>query len=241
MRRTITRDCAIKAAVRIGPLLLCAAGCAADITGEASLPDAKPAHTPDAAIPQPDAPPPDAGPGPPLGSFDLTYYWVSLESDYGGAADTTIYDRSCGGLATVPSAFADSLVLEGTGRLADGRTLNYDGSCPCAFSPCFVVLDAQHPWGTGSGGRALVPFRSIAVDTDVLVIGKHYWIRELAGVLMPGLGFIHDGCVTADDTGGGINGRHVDFFAALREYYLHLDGELGLTHVTLHDGGTLCP
>ena len=226
--------------------LLFFCGCAADITGD--LPDAPaPADAPTGpdAVPHPDAfvPGPDAGPGPVLGTFTLTYYWVTLESDYGGAADTTLYDRSCVALATVPSAFADSLVIEGTGRLADGRTLNYAGSCPCAFSPCFVVLDAQHPWGTGAGGRALVPYRSVAVDTSVLVIGRRYWVKELAGVSMPGDegGYVHDGCVEADDTGGHIIGQHIDFFVALRDNYLVLDNRLGLSSITLYEGGGLCP
>ncbi|HKA90470.1 MAG TPA: 3D domain-containing protein [Haliangiales bacterium] len=230
------------------------AGCTAEITGD--LPDAPDspdsrdappdgAERIDARAPGVDAPAvgPDAGPGPILGTFALTYYWVTLESDYPGAADTTLYDRSCVALATVPSAFAQSLVIEGTGRLADGRTLNYAGACPCLFSPCFVVLDAAHPWGTGADGRALVPFRSIAVDPTVLAIGARYWVKELAGVTMPGAegGFVHDGCVSADDTGGHILGMHIDFFAALRSNYLILDNRLGLAAVTLYEGGARCP
>jgi 3D (Asp-Asp-Asp) domain-containing protein len=225
--------------------LILVSGCAAEITGD--LPDAAPApDEPSAAdAPAADAPPPgpDAGPGPILGAFILTYYWVTFEADYGGAADTTLYDRSCDALATVPSGFADSLVIEGTGRLADGRTLNFAGTCPCAFSPCFTVLDADHPWGTGAGGRALVPFRSVAVDPAVLTLGRRYWVKELAGVTMPGAegGFVHDGCVSADDTGGHIDGMHIDFFAALRDNYLVLDSELGLADITLYEGGALCP
>ncbi len=228
--------------------LILYAGCAAEITGD--VPDAAPASADavgqgDAAALTVDASPaaPDAGPGPILGAFTLTYYWVTLESDYPGAADTTLYDRSCTALATVPSAFASSLVIEGTGRLADGRTLNYAGACPCVFSPCFSVLDAEHSWGTGANGRALVPFRSVAVDPAVLTIGRRYWVKELAGVTMPGAegGYVHDGCVSADDTGGNITGMHIDFFAALRSNYLILDNELGLNDITLYEGGSLCP
>ena len=68
---------------------------------------------------------------------------------------------------------------------------------------------------------------------------------QIDGVMMPGDApwgdFVHDGCVSADDTGGGIIGMHVDFFAALREHYVALDGQLGLTDVTLHEGGARCP
>jgi 3D (Asp-Asp-Asp) domain-containing protein len=207
--------------------------------------------TPDA---MPMMPTPDAGPGDPgvtLGSFQLTYYYVPSEADYTGADDTNVYDASCNVLAVVPYNFAQSLSIEGTGRLLDGEVINYVGSCHCPTATdtttCYAPVDANHPWGSGAHNRPLVPFRSIAVDTTVLTIGHKYWIEELAGQKMPGDatdggGFVHDGCVTADDTGGHILGMHVDFFSALRAYYLTLDKQLGMiTHVTLHEGGARCP
>src|SRR5678816_3943773 len=97
----------------------------------------------------PDAASPDAAPrpnpGPDLGSFDLTYYWITAEDEFSGAADTAIYTPSCGVLAIVPAAFADDLDLEGTGRLADGRVVNVDGACGCARSPCYADVDADDP------------------------------------------------------------------------------------------------
>lgn len=186
-------------------------------------------------------------PGPLLGDYKLTYYYVTEEQHWagdGGVDDTGLYDPSCNLLAMVPAAFARSLSIEGTGRLSDGRVLNYSGPCPCATTPCYRFVDAQHPWGSGAGNRALVPFRSVAIDRDVLEIGRRYWVAELAGVAMPGEaplgGFVHDGCVSADDTGGGIDGQHIDFFSALRGYYLALDRALGLDEVTLYEGGNRC-
>src|SRR5262245_55103156 len=96
---------------------------------------------PDAASPYAT---PTADPGPRLGTFDLTYYWITSEDEFPGTADTAIYTPSCAVLATVPSAFADDLDLEGTGRLADGRVVNVDGSCSCARSPCYAEVDADH-------------------------------------------------------------------------------------------------
>jgi 3D (Asp-Asp-Asp) domain-containing protein len=188
----------------------------------------------------------DAGPaGMALGSFKLTYYWVAAEDDFVGPADTTIYDKSCNAIATVPAKFADSLSLEGTGRLADGRLLNVNGSCMCAYSPCFFEADAAHPWGYGVQNRALVPYRSVAVDKTVLKIGARYYVAELDGVAMPGEPpwgqFVHDGCIQAVDVGGGIDNKHIDFFVGLKASYKVLDGVLGLTTVSLSEGGAHCP
>jgi 3D (Asp-Asp-Asp) domain-containing protein len=187
----------------------------------------------------------NGSPGASLGSFVLTYYWVTAEDDFPGTKDTTLYDDSCGVIAVVTSGFADSLSVEGTGRLSDGRVVNVSGSCSCATSPCYGVVDAQHPWGYGAQNNALVPFRSIAVDRTVIALGTHLYIQEFDGVTMPGDpsygGFVHDGCVSADDVGGGIVGKHVDFFAALEANYRTLDGELGLNSVTVYAGGTRCP
>jgi 3D (Asp-Asp-Asp) domain-containing protein len=215
----------------------------------AAVPDS-PVATPDGPVATPDGPvaTPDAGgggPGPLLGTFKLTYYYVANEADYSGAKDTSLYEPTCDVLAVVPAAFAHDVIIEGTGALDDGRVFNYAGSCSCALSPCFRFVDAQHPWGNGAGGRALVPFRSVAVDRTVLTIGQHYYVAELDGVTMPGDpptgGFVHDGCVSADDTGGAIIGMHIDFFSALRAYYLTLDRELNLNNVTIYEGGDRCP
>lgn len=233
--------------------LLVIAGCSGEITGfVADSPDAAVAMTtPDGSVAALDAGTLDAPlttPGALLGDFKLTYYYVTEEERWagdGGVDDTPLYDLSCNLLALVPAGFAGSLAIEGTGRLTDGRVLNYSGPCGCQTTPCYHFVDAQHPWGSGSGNRALVPFRSVAVDRDVLTIGRRYWVAELAGIVMPGAGplggWTHDGCVSADDTGGGIDGAHIDFFAALRAFYIALDGELGLDEVTLYEGGSKCP
>ena len=167
-----------------------------------------------------------------------------MPGDGPGTPDTNVYDSGCNVLATVAAEFFASMSLEGTARLLDDRVLNYWGGCGCATSPCFSEVDAEHPWGSGSMSRPLIPFRSVAVDTNLIDIGTSLYVEELDGLFMPGDpptgGFVHDGCVVADDTGGGINGTHIDFFAALRDYYLVIAGDVGSNSVQLHEGGTLC-
>jgi len=193
----------------------------------------------------PDATSIDAPPaGSLIGTFQLTYYWVAHEADYEGTPDTNLYDSDCTVLATVTSDFADSITLEGTGRLLDGRVLNYWGSCSCPRSPCFFEVDEEHPWGVGVQNRALVPFRSVAVDSDVIDYGTSLYAPELDGVYMPGDApwgdFVHDGCLSADDTGGAIIGMHIDFFSALRDYYVDINADIGLSNILLHQGGARC-
>jgi 3D (Asp-Asp-Asp) domain-containing protein len=229
-------NCGTIGGVRGTAILVLIAACGGG-GGDGDSPDAA---TIADAVPRPE-------PGPSLGPFELTYYWVTAEDEFSGAADTAIYDEdaSCAVLAMVPAEFADSLDLEGTGRLADGRVINVDGSCSCPRSPCYFEVDVDHPWGYGVQNRALEPYRSFAVDRDVIEYGTPLWVVELDGVAVPGDppwgGFVHDGCVIAADTGGSIIGAHVDWFVGLRASYQALDGALGLDEVTVHDGGARCP
>lgn len=188
--------------------------------------------------------PASGDPGAALGSFEFTYYWVTEESAFGGSDNVSLYDSSCNVLSKVPQGFADAIKLEGTGRLTDGRVLNYWGSCDCSSAPCYFEVDETHPWGHGVQNRALTPFRSVAVDKDVVAYGTKLYIEELDGVQMPGEapwgGFVHDGCVSADDTGSAINGKHLDFFSARKPDYLSLNAVLGVSHVTVREGGDRC-
>jgi 3D (Asp-Asp-Asp) domain-containing protein len=183
--------------------------------------------------------------GPLLGSFALGYYWVTTEAEFPGTKDTNLYDPSCKLLATVTAGFAASLKKLGTGSLDNGMILSYDGACSCPTSPCYVVADAAHPWGYGVQGKALVPFRTIAVDPAEIPYGKHLYVPAFDGLDLPGSapwgGYVHDGCVSADDTGGALSGKQLRWFVALNAYSTSLDATLGLVAVLVYDGGTRCP
>jgi 3D (Asp-Asp-Asp) domain-containing protein len=177
------------------------------------------------------------------GDYQLTMYFVTHEEEVSpkiapandnaaiGDAELVatlpdlvpLYDRQCETLANVSRAFASQLALQGTGRLRDGRVLNVAGRCDCPRKPCFHVLPEQHKWGMGGSGMPLEPFRTVAVDPRRIKLGSLLYLPELDGMRMPGPpgvgGFIHDGCVVAGDTGGGIKGKQLDLFVGRRAYY----------------------
>jgi 3D (Asp-Asp-Asp) domain-containing protein len=181
-----------------------------------------------------------------LGTFKLTYYWMASEADTGDdrPANTTLYSPQCKPIAHVSRKFARHASLEGTGVLRDGRTINVARKCDCGYSPCFFVAEPEYRWGAGVGSRPLSPFRSIAVDPRRIKIGTTVYIAELDGLAMPGVppwgGFIHDGCVIAEDTGGGIKGRQIDLFMAREANYRAVFARHHINRVTVYDGTGHC-
>jgi 3D (Asp-Asp-Asp) domain-containing protein len=213
----------------------------------------------------------------PLGSFDITFYYVIGEEEIsaklakkkaandnhaaepGKGADpsltaiaaspelVTLYEpKQCSVIAEVTREFASQLQLQGTGKLSDGRVLNIWGKCPCERKPCFKVTETK--WGTAGSGRPLQPFRTVAVDRKVVKLGSLLYVPLLEGRTMPGRapwgGFVHDGCVVADDTGGGIDGNQLDLFVGRKAYFLGLSGSRGshawARHVPVFDGSKIC-
>jgi 3D (Asp-Asp-Asp) domain-containing protein len=209
-------------------VLVCAAAC----SGGASFPSTEPVdhgtagEQAEALVQAREERPRYRPPGRRLGRFDLTFYWIaedrSHRTDDGDGELTELYDPSCTPLATVSREFAIRLSREGTGKLRDGRVLNAARPCECGFSPCFRVIE-KHPWGVGVKNRPLAPFRSVAVDPRLVPIGSRLYVAELDGQPMPGAdpwgNYVHDGCVIADDRGGNVRGRQLDFFTGRRRYY----------------------
>ena len=158
----------------------------------------------------------------------------------------TLFTSTCTPIADVSREFASEIELQGTGKLHDGRVLNIAGPCRCDHSPCFTETGSQ--WGTGGTGHALSPFRTVAVDPKLVKLGSLLYVPLLEGRLMPGRapwgGFVHDGCVIADDTGGGIEGAKLDLFVGRKGYYLGLSGSEGshswAKHADVFDGSKIC-
>jgi len=160
----------------------------------------------------------------------------------------TLYNgRDCSPIAEVTPEFASALALQGTGKLRDGRVINVFGRCKCGQTrSCYTVTGRK--WGTAGTGRALDPFRTVAVDPAQVKLGSLLYIPALDGLTMPGRapvgGFKHDGCVAADDTGGGIDGKQLDLFVARHAFYIGLARRGGShswsKHVRVLDGKNRC-
>lgn len=177
-----------------------------------------------------------------LGTMWNTYYYLAMESDYSGPDDTILYDANCAPIAQVPADFSDDVCIQGSGRLSDGRVINYARTCNCGRTCptggiiCYQLLDAnRYPWGMGSSSNPLVPLRSWAVDSSFIARGTLLYAQQFDGVMIPAYdgigGFVHDGCFRADDVGGWIQGNHFDFFAGTHAMWLALEN-LFPTHST---------
>ncbi len=198
----------------------------------------------------------------------LRFYWLTREADYQDRADPTvakggacaipakqmseIYTASDLFIGRVSAKFACSLVLEGSGLMMDDRVLNYTGPCKYGYvsaasknrklpATCFEQLDVKKfPFGRGAGQLPLIPFKSVAVDRSVIAIGEPLYIPEFDGLQLPD-GSIHDGCVRADDTGGGIKKRKMDFFVVTYgNFRFLLDQLLGVSWITPHIEAPRC-
>ncbi len=178
-----------------------------------------------------------------LGSFKLTYYYMAEQE--GGRKNVQLYDRKgCRRIARVSRKDAKQLALQGGGKLDDGRILIYAGHCKCSGAPCYKLAQESHEWGTGVNDRPLSPFRSVAVDPSRVAIGTVLYVPELDGLTVPGHqpygGFVHDGCVVADDRGGGIKGRQIDFFVAKKVHYTAFSRRHHIRRVNVFRGGERC-
>ena len=197
----------------------------------------------------------------------LRFYWMVLESDYDEPASPNVPKSGRGKekvdekawvdvytplgffLGRMSERFAWALRLEGSGLMADGRVINYAGKCDVGYATassagkatCFEQLDVdQYPFGRGAGYRPLIPFKSVAIDPRLVPLGEPLYIPEFDGLVLPD-GSLHDGCVRADDTGGGIKKRKMDFFVVTYgNFRFLLDQLLGVSWITPHIEAPRC-
>ena len=189
----------------------------------------------------------------------LRFYWMVLEADYNDPGSPNaprsgrgkekvsetnrvdLYTPSGFFLGNFTEQLAWAVRLEGSMLMEDGRVISYAGKCDYGYGTCFEQLDiAEHPFGRGARKRPIVPFKSVAVDPRLVPIGEPLYIPEFDGMLLPD-GSLHDGCVRADDTGGGIKKRKMDFFVVTYGNFRFLLDQLqGVTWITPHIEAPRC-
>lgn len=150
------------------------------------------------------------------GDFKPTYYWVALETESNAPRNRSLYGMDGSVIAQVTEQYWRSIRLEGTGRLLDGRVLNFgawrrlpDGGRDILFRE----VDPYSPYGYGYENRPLVPFRSIAVDPEKIPLDSEIYIPAARGLVLPD-GAIHNGYFRAVDIGQAIQDLRVDIFVS---------------------------
>ncbi|MEK7355426.1 MAG: hypothetical protein AAB250_03210, partial [Bdellovibrionota bacterium] len=114
-----------------------------------------------------------------LGQLGPSFYWVALETKDGLKKDQEVKDMNGKVLVKVGAKFFRGLTLEGTGRLLNGKMLNWhgkiqrpDGTWEYRYRWC----GKEAPYGYGFEGRPLEPFKTIAVDPTVVPLDSVVFI-----------------------------------------------------------------
>jgi peptidoglycan/xylan/chitin deacetylase (PgdA/CDA1 family)/3D (Asp-Asp-Asp) domain-containing protein len=148
-------------------------------------------------------------PGPKLGTFWTTYYYVPNETDYPPLENSSVKDISGQVLSTVNSQFKKDVDVEGTGIIRSGKTINFAGRVNSEIRYRY----SKARWGWGIGACELKPFHTIAVDANMIPLGTVVYIPKAKGMKLPD-GSVHDGIFYAEDIGSAINHMHIDMFAS---------------------------
>jgi 3D (Asp-Asp-Asp) domain-containing protein len=151
-----------------------------------------------------------------IGSLKPTFYWVALETSDGQEHTKDLKDMAGNVMARVTAKYDAAIRLEGTGKMLDGRVLNFAGRGPKeggGIEVRFLVCPPEAPYGYGLNFIPLTPFRSVAVDPAVVRIGSKVFIPKAVGIHLPD-GTVHDGYFQAVDIGDAIKNKRIDIFTA---------------------------
>jgi 3D (Asp-Asp-Asp) domain-containing protein len=149
----------------------------------------------------------DAADGTKQGELHLraTLYYTALQQDYPAGDSAAFLDDQGAVLRRGSSEFHAAAATEGTARFADGEVLNLTGGGDTQWQR------TEASYGLSTNGCQLVPFRSAAVDPNLIPLGSRLLIPETAGIPLPD-GTAHDGVWLATDTGPDISGNRIDLF-----------------------------
>jgi 3D (Asp-Asp-Asp) domain-containing protein len=124
--------------------------------------------------------------------------------------------------------------MEGSGLLPTAGSSTTQAECEYGYGTCFSAVDPDtHRSGVAPGSARSMPFKSVAVDPRFIKIGEPVYVPEFDGILLPD-GERHDGCVRADDTGGGIKKKKMDFFVMTYANFRFLSTSCRVIWITPH-------
>jgi 3D (Asp-Asp-Asp) domain-containing protein len=150
------------------------------------------------------------------GGFLITAYILALEKEFPekpadkdpcGLKGTFNHDFLFKGKKDGPPPWG--VKFEGSGISRSGKFIQY---APKNGKDCFTVSDCPK----GASGGCMKEGVSVAVDTDVIPLGSELLIEDV-------------GARTAEDTGGRINGHHIDV------YYGKQKTSAEANNLSLHD------
>jgi 3D (Asp-Asp-Asp) domain-containing protein len=142
-----------------------------------------------------------------IGRFRITFYYLVDEADYKPSTRWAIRDMRGNVIARTSFNFRRHLLMEGSGRLRDGRVVTYQRHLHGEAR--FRVT--KHEYGAGIGTCPLVPYRTIAVDPKLIPFGTRVFIPQFVGIELPD-GTKHDGFFMAHDRSHYVRGGHIDLF-----------------------------
>lgn len=164
--------------------------------------------------------------------YIFTYYWTF---DYNNEdVDLTtppvdILDLKGNVIETMPEALAERLAMEGSGFTPLGKLVNLANSYDWPQARFFIVDQNLAPYGYDSQGGPLKPWKSSAVDKNIIPLNSDIYVKEFDGVKLPDA-TLHNGWMKAVDTSHSFSGKWIDIFSADYQGYQYMTNLLN--HIT---------
>ncbi len=131
--------------------------------------------------------------------WEVTGYYVPYEADFNGVKTTVSLDE--GGTVTARQDFIDTVHTEGSGKLDDGRILEW-------YEDAWHINETPQDYF----GNPLT-LNTVAVDPEVI----GFYTRLMIPTLQPPYNQM---IFTASDIGPSIKGKHIDMFMGYGEHAL---------------------
>jgi 3D (Asp-Asp-Asp) domain-containing protein len=133
-----------------------------------------------------------------LGSFNITSYVLAKEEEF---PESPTVENPCGLVGTFrekfltqTKSFPAGVEMQGSGKSITGKYIHYAGIVNT--KACFEVANCPL---IATAGQCATKGRTVAVDFDEIKKGKNLLIEDI-------------GPRVAEDTGGGITGKHIDVY-----------------------------